>query len=590
MKSGAIAVCFSTKSLVKEGYVQREYKKALDYQTEKPVGTIYVIPVRLDNCEIPFFLRDLQCVDYPSGYEKLLESLKIRADKFALVQSSQAKGREYPKQIQIPLKDNIENGFNVASRQRYLDALDSARFLKQTTYENVPLLNVLYAKAQLFMTLAFGDTIVVSENQFFDSQGFLEAFYELYQAAQKFGSNIDLPIRVALREDREDVFDVVESNFNNEKFVFSLWVALNGNIKKRKQWANFIRDKQKPVDEDISEEENTLLTKLLIALNYFGPERTIIAETIASQFISRIKQILDLSDDDIYDLYTGTPRENPERKYLEEDEVSASKEIRDALKKIQESIGVIDSRSKIRHELTSFKEELKEGVIVLTDAIYNQTIGIGTRATLIQSSVFSPKTHRYIKAGYSLSTFIQDTSHNSKKNFTNWEIYSLDYFENLEGLHDLGRKSEFAVMLDAAQKSAPWEKLLELQQNPNWQVSLKRFRNSLARLQAVEKDLLGSLTKSRRTILDKELSHLEIQLEKYWAQHTKNINKVVINSFWSLTETEIVFSHPAYQFSVHLSYSFPKIKLDIDQDKDYKIWRNKDTFKGRFDERINQAR
>ncbi len=53
--SDAILVNFSKKSLAKEGYIQREYKKALDYQKEKPEGTIFVIPVRLDNCEIPFF-------------------------------------------------------------------------------------------------------------------------------------------------------------------------------------------------------------------------------------------------------------------------------------------------------------------------------------------------------------------------------------------------------------------------------------------------------------------------------------------------------------------------------------------------------
>ena len=473
---------------------------------------------------------------------------------------------------------------------RFLDSLDSARFSEQTSYENTRLLSVLYAKAQLFLALAFGDIVVVSENQLFDSQVFLETFYELYQAAKKFDSKIDLPIRVALREDRKDVFDVVESNLNNEKFIFSLWATLNDDMGKRKQWAVFIHNKQIPADNEIPEEEKILLTKLLIALEYFNSKRTVIAETIAPQFIGRINHVLELSDDDIYDLYTGMPRENPERKYLGEDGISAAKEIRDALRKIQENIGVIDSRSKIRRELTGIKEELKEGVIVLTDAIYNQTIGIGTRATLIQSSVFSPKTHKYVKAGYSLSTFVQDTSHNPKRDFTNWEIYALDYFENLEGLHDPERKSQFAVILDDAQKSAPWEKLLEMQKSPSWQASLKRFRDALTRLQSVEKELSRSLPKNRRDILDKERSHLEGQLGKYWSQHTKNINKSIINSFWSLTETEIEFSHPSYQFSIHLSYSFPKIKLDIDQDKDYKIWRNKVSFKGRLDERIDPTR
>lgn len=80
-QSDSILVCFSQQSYAKEGYIQREYKKAMDYQLEKPEGAIFVIPVRLDDCEIPFFLRELQYVDYPSGYEKLLKSLDIRAGR-----------------------------------------------------------------------------------------------------------------------------------------------------------------------------------------------------------------------------------------------------------------------------------------------------------------------------------------------------------------------------------------------------------------------------------------------------------------------------------------------------------------------------
>ena len=591
--SDIILVNFSQKSLIKEGYFQREYKRALDYQEEKPEGTIFVIPVRLDNCEIPFSVKDKQYVDYPLGYERLLESLKSRADKSASVQNSQTQGREHTKQIQIALKNNIENEFSIGSKRRYFDALDLARFSEQTTYENARLLKVLYAKAQLFLALAFGDTIVVSENQFFDSQGFLETFDELYHAAQKFGSDIDLPIRVAIREregKKGDMFYAIQENLNNENFVLSLWGKLNDDVVRRKLWASSIGDKQKPADDIVFDEEKALLTKLWTALEYFTPDRYIIAKTIAPEFIRRIKQVLALSDIDIYALYTGRQRRRVRRKYFDEDEVAAAKEIRDALKKIQEKVGVIDTRSKIRRELTSFDEELKDGVIVLTDAIYNQTIGIGTRATLIQSSTFHPKTHHYTRAGYLLSTYIQDTSNNSQdytdsQGYKDWEIYSLDYFEDLEGFNDPRRKNEFVALLDAAQKNTPWEKLLEMQRKPIWQASLTRFREILARLQSVEEDLSGE--QNRRSSLEKERDQLKSQLKKYWTQHAKNINKLVANSFWSLTETEIIFSNPG--LSIRLTYSFLKTKLDMGQDKDYKIWRNSPSFKGRLDESIDSV-
>ncbi len=80
-----IIVCLSTNSVTKEGYVQRELKYALDIALEKPEGTIFVIPLRLDNCEPPRRLRGWQYADYfpeslrARAYQRMLESLKVRA-------------------------------------------------------------------------------------------------------------------------------------------------------------------------------------------------------------------------------------------------------------------------------------------------------------------------------------------------------------------------------------------------------------------------------------------------------------------------------------------------------------------------------
>jgi len=82
--SNVILLCFSTLSVAKEGYIQREYKRAMMIQEEKPEGMIFVIPVRLDDCEIPFSIRDLQWVDYPSGYYRLLLSLQSKSGGTAM--------------------------------------------------------------------------------------------------------------------------------------------------------------------------------------------------------------------------------------------------------------------------------------------------------------------------------------------------------------------------------------------------------------------------------------------------------------------------------------------------------------------------
>ncbi len=77
----AILICLSSKSVSKEGYVQKEIKRALDIAAEKPDGTIFIVPLRLEECEVPPRLSKWQWVDLftPNAHEKLIKSLRLRA-------------------------------------------------------------------------------------------------------------------------------------------------------------------------------------------------------------------------------------------------------------------------------------------------------------------------------------------------------------------------------------------------------------------------------------------------------------------------------------------------------------------------------
>jgi hypothetical protein len=55
----------------------------MKYQEEKPEGSIFVIPVRLDKCEMPYFIRELQWVDFPANYDQLILSLESRNNKLS---------------------------------------------------------------------------------------------------------------------------------------------------------------------------------------------------------------------------------------------------------------------------------------------------------------------------------------------------------------------------------------------------------------------------------------------------------------------------------------------------------------------------
>src|SRR6185503_4682971 len=82
-ESDVVVICLSNKSITKEGYIQREIKFALDSAKEKPEGTIFLIPARLEDCVVPDGLSRWHWVDLFSenGYEQLMRSLHLRADK-----------------------------------------------------------------------------------------------------------------------------------------------------------------------------------------------------------------------------------------------------------------------------------------------------------------------------------------------------------------------------------------------------------------------------------------------------------------------------------------------------------------------------
>jgi TIR domain/SIR2-like domain len=73
---------FSSNSTKKIGYIQKEFKYAMDYSDSFPESEIYIIPARLDTCEIPYEkLEEIQYVDlfpdWNKGVSQMLASMEI---------------------------------------------------------------------------------------------------------------------------------------------------------------------------------------------------------------------------------------------------------------------------------------------------------------------------------------------------------------------------------------------------------------------------------------------------------------------------------------------------------------------------------
>lgn len=127
-----IIICLSTISVKKEGYVNKEIRRALDVADEKLEDTIYMIPLRLDDCQPSFErLKKLHWADYftPNAHEKLIKALKVRAETLRIEASV---GRDF-----IPTNSINEEPSHVEN-VTYEEDLDLFRFIEIPKDEDVP--------------------------------------------------------------------------------------------------------------------------------------------------------------------------------------------------------------------------------------------------------------------------------------------------------------------------------------------------------------------------------------------------------------------------------------------------------------------
>jgi hypothetical protein len=91
-KTHVVIIGLSRAAVKREGYFQTEITRALSIADQKPEGTVFIIPVRFDECEIPRKLSRWYYVDYfeESGFERLLHSLGRRAKGLGIPLSSKS--------------------------------------------------------------------------------------------------------------------------------------------------------------------------------------------------------------------------------------------------------------------------------------------------------------------------------------------------------------------------------------------------------------------------------------------------------------------------------------------------------------------
>ena len=75
----AMIICLSPISVGKIGIVQKEIVWALEIADQQPEGTTFILPVKLEECEMQKRLSKWQCVRFPEEFNNLVAGLNERA-------------------------------------------------------------------------------------------------------------------------------------------------------------------------------------------------------------------------------------------------------------------------------------------------------------------------------------------------------------------------------------------------------------------------------------------------------------------------------------------------------------------------------
>jgi TIR domain-containing protein/type VII secretion system (Wss) protein YukD len=130
--SNIVLVCLSRGSIGKAGFIQKEIKYALDVADEQPEGSIFLVPLKLEECDVPERLRQWQWVNFyeEQGLEKLLKALNTRARQLGLnsvipvtvhiIGTNIRRNYDIPSQALVrEVKEQILRDFNFPKLDRY---------------------------------------------------------------------------------------------------------------------------------------------------------------------------------------------------------------------------------------------------------------------------------------------------------------------------------------------------------------------------------------------------------------------------------------------------------------------------------------
>ena len=456
------------------------------------------------------------------------------------------------------LKDLIPSPL-VLEQYRFLDVLDSTRFNAEERKSRMPF-RLLMAKIEILSALITGDGITVSENLLMDSAGFLEVFGELSQIAGK--KRLSLPVRIALRPIEKNIYPkdiyhaagaifarVGDPEKKQNRFKLSAWTHLDDDKFRRLNWAKSLEENHNISSQYVlaDEEETKYARQLVNVLAYSNSYLATTSRIVQSRdsvhvFVREIDQIAGLDKDRVDAMLSQ--QKIGDSPIIQQPWLSSETE-RDAAIKIVEFIkelrkhGEINNRTIIHDELEKVEDKnLREGIVEVTDSIYNFALGYATLANASGDTVhhIEDPNNPYVLAGNSLSRWAMETGWSSAGGYDvqlPWGIYIPGQVGWKKELKD----QEILSFLD----NLPWEACLIAFTEPSWQASLAEYKFALTQLQTIDRilasgvDLSGEIKK-----WDQRRDDAFEQMKEAWSKHFILSKKLISNSIWKIADYEPV--------------------------------------------------
>ncbi|MBO3100280.1 TIR domain-containing protein [Gelidibacter pelagius] len=144
-ESTFVILLLSSTSVKKRGYVQKEFKYAIEYAESKLIDDIYIIPILIDKCEVPEQLNKFQWIEMKDEniLTQVLESLEFQRQKYLqelpseLIEINDFSTISIDLNLDVPIKIDYECEIPLFHQNKFFDAKFINTFVQQKVLENI---------------------------------------------------------------------------------------------------------------------------------------------------------------------------------------------------------------------------------------------------------------------------------------------------------------------------------------------------------------------------------------------------------------------------------------------------------------------